>query len=120
MGVGTGVWVGLGSGLGVSVGIGVCVAVKVNVGVIVNVGVRVNLGGRWVAALVVAPDSDSVDVAAISTWGSLLSTVAVSVSSSELQARINANAPLSAIITAERMPRRAQESYLPWYNMLKG
>lgn len=112
--------VGVGSGLGVSVGTGVCVAVIVNVAVTVNVGVRVNLGGFWVVIFSAAPDADCVPVATAFTSGSPVSTVGVSVSLSEVHATINANAPLSTIATAKKMPRRAEEPYLPTYNILKG
>lgn len=96
------------------------VAVAVNVDVTVKVGVRVNLGGFWVVVFSAAPDAGCVSVATAFTSGSPVSTIGVSVSLSEVQATITANAPLSTIATARRMPRRAREPYLPTYNILKG
>lgn len=96
------------------------VAVAVNVDVTVKVGVRVNLRGRWVVIFAAASDPDCVSVVTAFTSGSPVSTIAVSVSLSEVHATINANAPLSTIAAAKRMPRRAEEPYLPTYNILKG
>lgn len=111
--------VGVGSGLGVSVGVGVCVAVAVNVDVTVKVGVRVNLRGGWVVIFSAAPDADCVPSATVFTSCSAVSTIGVSVSPSEVHAAINANAPLSAIASVKRTPRRAQEPYLRKYSILK-
>lgn len=67
-----------------------------------------------------APVSGCVPGSTALTSVSSVSTIAVSVSPSEVHAMINANAPLSAIASVKWMPRRVQEPYLRTYSILKG